>query len=374
MKCKSSSWRGLNRFPIPPASLFQQGKGICSGPVYSVPYGDRIPGSLSAHLTVSPLYYMQAMWPPQGRWPPDHGGLCSRALPTDMLHRASPCHITVFSSLALLRGRKGKKLERSHFWHGHHGRAIGRRAAALARRQQQWGPCARPAGCRAQTWSKVSARSTAGEGRAGGARGDAALSQSRKKGRPWAFPVVQLKQAKTSLHLHSLRVSADWGPKFSHFQCTARREVLEEKPAVALLLTAVLCTCIAKQLSGMSPGSAAKDRVWLETIFAPEPCCSCFSCTACVRMLLQYRNALSSRYRPYCCKHLETNPLDPMEENTFCQCTWGTIRVSNCRIPLSDTADNPAKQIQTLLLSFAPAFPKQVRIHLQEKGAGTGAG
>lgn len=37
----------------------------------------------------------------------------------------------------------------------------------------------------------------------------AALSQSRKKGRPRAFPVVQLKQAKTSLHLRSLRVSAD---------------------------------------------------------------------------------------------------------------------------------------------------------------------
>lgn len=66
----------------------------------------------------------------------------------------------------------------------------------------------------------------------------AALSQSRKTGRPWAFPVVQLKQAKTSLHLHSLRVSADWGPKFSHFQRTARREVLGEKPAAALLLTA----------------------------------------------------------------------------------------------------------------------------------------
>lgn len=45
----------------------------------------------------------------------------------------------------------------------------------------------------------------------------------------------------------------------------------------------LLCACTAKQMSSVLPGSAAKHPMWLETIFAQEPCCSGFSCSACVR-------------------------------------------------------------------------------------------
>lgn len=224
------------------ASVFQQGKEICSGPVYSALF------STTGTVLQDPwmptwqrvLYITQVMWSPQGKSSPDHPGLCSRAVSSDVLRGASQCHITVFSSQSLLQRRCGgeRKLNRSYSWHHHPSRAIGRRPAALARRQQQRGSARAPSTGRLPSLDpKLGLSPLDCRGRGGGAK--AALSQSRKKGRPWAFPVVQLKQAKTSLHLHSLRVSADWGPKFSHFQCTARREVLEEKPAAALLLTAL---------------------------------------------------------------------------------------------------------------------------------------
>lgn len=54
----------------------------------------------------------------------------------------------------------------------------------------------------------------------------------------------------------------------------------------SFIANSVLCACIAKQLSSVLPGSAAKYRMWLETIFAQEPCCSSFPCSACARSIL----------------------------------------------------------------------------------------
>lgn len=224
------------------ASVFQQGRELFRPCIFSIiqHYWDRIAGPLDAHLTACPLYYAGDVVSPRQiiTWP-------SWSLQPSCIQWCAPwskpvphnCVLFPVTSPEGVRG--GKKIKLLVFLAsppqqsnreatgrpGEEAAATGFCASTEHRLAAEPGPEIRSEPARLQ-----------GKGR-GGAK--AALSQSRKKGRPWAFPVVQLKQAKTSLHLHSLRVSADWGPKFSHFQCTARREVLEEKPAAALLLTAL---------------------------------------------------------------------------------------------------------------------------------------
>lgn len=224
------------------ASVFQQGKEICSGPVYSALFSTirticRHPWRPTwQHV----LYVMQVMWSPQGKSSPDHPGLCSWA--SIQWHapwsKPLPHNCILFSGTS--PGGKGKikhKTKLLVFLASPPQQSNREGTGCPGKEQQQWRPCASTS-CLLSPDLKLGLSPLDCRGRERKRKKKAALSQSRKKGRPWAFPVVQLKQAKTSLHLHSLRVSADWGPKFSHFQCTARREVLEEKPAVALLLTA----------------------------------------------------------------------------------------------------------------------------------------
>lgn len=174
------------------------------------------------------LYIKVVIWSPQGKSSPDHPGLCSSAVSSDMLRGARHCHITIFSSQSLLQEAKKKKKNKKKIT----------KLIFLASPPQQSNreatgcpgeEAAAVGACASTSWlpspdlklglSPLDCRGREGKKK----KKAAALSQSRKKGRPRAFPVVQLKQAKTSLHLRSLRVSADWGPKFSHFQCAARR-------------------------------------------------------------------------------------------------------------------------------------------------------
>lgn len=243
MKCKSSSQRGLNRFPVnalQEASLCipARQRNLFRPCIFSTI------GTVCRHpwrpTWQCVLYIMQVMWSPQGKSSPDHPGLCSWA----SIQRHAPWskplpHNCILFSVTSPGGKKKIKHKikllvflappPQHSNRGATGCA-GEEAAAMGALCEH----RLPAEPRPETRSQPAWL----QGKGGERKKKAALSQSRKKGRPWAFPVVQLKQAKTSLHLHSLRVSADWGPKFSHSQCTARREVLEEKPAVALLLTA----------------------------------------------------------------------------------------------------------------------------------------
>lgn len=141
------------------------------------------------------------------------------------------------------------------------------------------------------------------------------------------------------------------------------------------IANSVLCTCIAKQLSSVLPGSAAKYRMWLETIFAQEPCCSYFSCTACVRILLQYRNALRSRYSPYFCKHLEIKShifLDSWSKTCFVNSFGAKLECKATGLPCLLWLTTQWSEHRCLLFNFIPAFLKQTRAQLKEKGEGTG--
>lgn len=93
------------------ASVLQQGKEICSGPVYSALFSTigTIFQDPSMPTWQCVLCSNAVLWSPQGKSSPDHPGLCSSAVSSDTLHGTSNCHITVFSSQSLLQEVKKRK-------------------------------------------------------------------------------------------------------------------------------------------------------------------------------------------------------------------------------------------------------------------------
>lgn len=246
------------------------------------------------------LYIKAVIWSPQGKSSPDHPGLCSSAVSSDTLRGASHCHITVFSSQSLLqevkKKRTKKKITKLIFLASppqQSNREVtgcpGEEAAAVgACASTSWLPSPdlklglSPLDCRGREGRKKK-------------KGSSTFSE-QEEGEATSVSCCAAETSKDVITLTFPQGVSRLRAKVQSFPMHCKEGGFGGETSSGFIANSVLCTCIAKQLSSVLPSSAAKYRMWLETIFAQELCCSCFSCTACVRILLQYTSRIKYYY------------------------------------------------------------------------------
>lgn len=300
------------------ASVFQQGRELFRPCIFSIiqHYWDRIAGPLDAHLTACPLYYAGDVVSPRQiiTWP-------SWSLQPSCIQWCAPwskpvphnCVLFPVTSPEGVRG--GKKIKPLVFLAsppqqsnreatgrpGEEAAATGFCASTEHRLAAEPGPEIRSEPARLQ-----------GKGRGG----KGSTFSEQEEGEAMSVSCCAAETSKDVITFTLPQGVSRLRAKVQSFPMHYEEGGFGGETSSGFIANSALCTRIAKQRSSVLPGSAAKYCMWLETIFAQEPCCSCFSCTACVRILLQYRNALSSPYSPCFCKHLEIKPyifLDPTE-------------------------------------------------------------